>query len=222
MRSQYSADTYERRTGDFSHPVTQRFPRALPGSRIVRSEIPSRLNVTHGYDPNMPSIQSHHLPRHQHPSGYPDAGLMDGGGLRNRVFYPSVIPDSRAAPTVREVQSYADTPAPTKPNKQAAPSSRKRTCTDADLSPEAEDNLEDTTFQSRRSTRRSKRAKTSPKYDDGEEKIRKISKLKIKIAQGMGPKKGSLGPDGEVRTREDGRMEFRDVNNPEWSKHIHI
>lgn len=36
--------------------------------------------------------------------------------------------------------------------------------------------------------------------------------------EGRAPTKGSLGPIGEVRTGDDGQMEFRDVDDPMWSK----
>ena len=74
------------------------------------------------------------------------------------------------------------------------------------------------------STRLSKRVKASSRHDhtgaEREGRIRKVSKLSLKIAEGKAPKKGSLGPDGQVRIRPDGLMEFRDVDNPMWSKFI--
>lgn len=135
--------------------------------------------------------------------------------------YP--VPDSRPSPSIPEAQPEADTFEPNISSQRVTQSSRKRTSADAGfVSAEAEDNLEDATFESQTSTRRSKRTKTSPKNnetgDKDERRVRKISKLKLKITQGRAPKKGALGPNGEVRTREDGRMEFRDADNPEWSK----
>ena len=89
----------------------------------------------------------------------------------------------------------------------------------------------------RRSTRLSKIAKPSANTDtdndsnnddeegseDGAEgRIRKISKLNLRIANGEGPKRGAHGPIGEVRFGANGSMEFRDVDNPEWSKCMHV
>ena len=103
-------------------------------------------------------------------------------------------------------------------------SSKKRSRFDAGLSADVEENLGDAALDSRSLSRGSKRRKTSLKDNDGDvegdSKIRKTSKLQIKIAEGKGPKRGPLGPNGEVRVR--GRqLEFRDVNNPEWSKPFH-
>ena len=75
----------------------------------------------------------------------------------------------------------------------------------------------------RKRSRRSKANKYKTKGNEGqsekekENRERKISKYNQKIAEGKGPEKGSLGPKGAVRIR-DGQMEFKDVNNPEWSK----
>ena len=75
----------------------------------------------------------------------------------------------------------------------------------------------------RKRVRRSKGNKYKNHGNDGEnekeeeKRERKVSKYNKKIAEGKGPEKGSLGPKGVVRIR-DGQMEFRDVNNPEWSK----
>ena len=76
--------------------------------------------------------------------------------------------------------------------------------------------------QRKRATR-TKTNKYKTNGDEGENekekenRERKISKYNQKVAEGKGPEKGSLGPKGEVRIR-DGQMEFKDVNNPEWSK----
>ena len=74
----------------------------------------------------------------------------------------------------------------------------------------------------RKRSRRSKAIKYKTNGDGGEneekeKRERKVSKYKKRLAEGKGPEKGSLGPKGEVRIR-DGEMEFRDMNNPEWSK----
>ncbi|KAM0804759.1 hypothetical protein BDR22DRAFT_959851 [Usnea florida] len=70
-------------------------------------------------------------------------------------------------------------------------------------------------------SRRSKTIKYKTNGDGGEDeekenRERKVSKYKKRLAEGKGPEKGSLGPKGEVRIRG-GEMEFRDVNNPEWT-----
>ena len=74
--------------------------------------------------------------------------------------------------------------------------------------------------------KRSKRGKANKYKNHGDEgenekeeekRERKVSKYNQKMAEGKGPEKGSLGPKGVVRIR-DGQMEFRDVNNPVWSK----
>ena len=71
--------------------------------------------------------------------------------------------------------------------------------------------------------RRTKSNKYKTHGDEGENekeedrRERKISKYNQKIAEGKGPEKGSLGPKGMVRIRA-GQMEFKDLNNPEWSK----
>ena len=164
------------------------------------------------------------LPTYQPLTGYPDADLAGSGEFRDRGSHISPVQGSRAAPTSLQTEKEADMPVPEENSKRATQSSKKRTSADAGLSADAEDILKDATSGSQKSTRQSKRTKVSSKDNDGdkgEEKIRKISKLKAKIANGKGPKKGSLGPNGEVRTREDGRMEFRDANNPEWSKYMH-
>ena len=150
---------------------------------------------------------------------YPDAGLIDRGDLWDGMLQSNAMPDSRAATTVNEAQSEADTSA------SATRSSRKRTGADAGFSSaDVDANLEDTGHESRRSTRLSKRVKASSRHDhsgaEPEGRIRKVSKLSLKIAEGKAPKKGSLGPDGEIRIRPDGLMEFRDVDNPIWSKLI--
>ena len=73
----------------------------------------------------------------------------------------------------------------------------------------------------RKRSRRSKANKYKANGDEGEiekeKRERKVSKYNQKIAEGKGPEKGSLGPKGVVRIR-DGQMEFKDANNPEWSK----
>ena len=137
----------------------------------------------------------------------------------------SPVQGSRAAPISLETEKEANVPVWGERSKRFTQVSKKRTRADASFSAYAEDILEDATSGSRRSTGQYKRTKVSSKNNDtddkGEKKIRKVSKLKVKIAKGKGPKKGSLGPNGEVRTREDGRMEFRDATNPEWSKQMH-
>ena len=71
--------------------------------------------------------------------------------------------------------------------------------------------------------RRNKGNKYKNNGDEGknekekDKRERKVSKYNQKLAKGKGPEKGSLGPKGVVRMRGD-QMEFRDVNNPEWSK----
>ena len=57
--------------------------------------------------------------------------------------------------------------------------------------------------------------------NEAEPRVREVSKLNLKIANGEGPKRGANGPMGEVRFGEDGSMEFRDVDNPAWIKCIH-
>ena len=163
---------------------------------------------------------------HQRSLGYPDAGAIDRGSSSLEDSRLSTVPEPRAAPSILPSQLEVTASTSKKVNERVTRSSKKRTRVDAGSYSEIEDDLQDAKVDSRRSTRRSKRAKVSPEYDDdasddGEKRKRKTSKLKAKIAAGKGPQKGSLGPAGEVRTRKDGRMEFRDVNNPEWSKHIH-
>lgn len=159
-------------------------------------------------------------------SKYPDAGLIDRGGLRDGrddVARQNRVPGSAATNGFPETQMEVDIPVQEGTKKTTTRSSRKRTSNNAGLSSiDVEDKPEDTIRQSRRSTRISKRTKPQPRYndsdDEGEQRIRKISKLQIKIADGRAPKTGALGPMGEVRTRDDGRIEFRDVDNPTWSK----
>lgn len=159
------------------------------------------------------------------PLEYPDPGLIDRGDLwdemlqSNAVLQSNAMPDFRAAITVNEAQSEADAPA------SATQSSRNRTVADAGFSSAGVNaSREDSGHESRRSTRPSKRVKASSQHDhpgaEREGRIRKVSKLSLKIAEGKAPKKGSLGPDGQVRIRPDGLMEFRDVDNPMWSKLI--
>lgn len=175
-----------------------------------------QMSFGHGPTPYSPRLPSYGY------SQYPDTGLRDRSGLGDNSLYASVIPGSSAAPG--NLQGTG-TPAQETDVKRVTRSSKKRTSAEAGLSANAEDYHEDATSESRRSTRRSKRTKVTSKHndagDEGEEKIRKISKLNAKIAEGKGPKKGAHGPNGEVRLREDGRMEFRDVNFPEWSKFMH-
>lgn len=207
----------------------QRPRRALPTSREDmrerrESRVSSRPDATNSFNSNMTSTQSFHQQPFQSSARYPDAGLIDRGGLRDRFLQSRAVPGSGIGPPVPRSQ-----PEPTRftqedTNRSVTRSSRKRTRVDAGLSADAKDNLGDATPKSQRSTRRSKRTKTSSKEnntdDEGERKLRKTSKLNVKIAQGKGPKRGSLGPNGEIRIRGD-QMEFRDVNNPKWSKHIH-
>ena len=205
-----------------SHRVRSRLPGVLPTSQEdMRIR---RRPFFHGHTSSVPQPLDESPP--QSLSGYPDAGLIDRGGLRDRFLQLYPVPEFQAPPILPEAQSGVDKLAQKETEKRVTRSFKKRTSADAGLSAEAEDNSGDGTFESRRSTRRSKRTKTSPTYndsgDEGEPKrIRKISKLQAKIAAGKAPKKGSLGPNGEVRFREDGQMEFRDVNNPKWSKQIH-
>lgn len=152
--------------------------------------------------------------------------LLHQGRSSHEDTRSSTALEPRAAPSILPSQSEVDVSTSKKANERFTRSSKKRTRVDAGSYSEIEDDLPDTKVDSRRSTRRSKRAKVSPEYnddgsDDGEKRKRKTSKLKAKIAAGKGPQKGSLGPAGEVRIRKDGRMEFRDVNNPEWSKPVH-
>lgn len=127
-------------------------------------------------------------------SGYPDAGLIERGHL-----------------------AEFDTPASVNSSEGLPRSLRKRNSAAAGLSGDAESSSEDL----RSSTRLSKRIKASPECNGtGNGRTRKVSKQEKKIAEGKIPQKGSLGPKGEIRPRDDGRMEFRDTNNPEWSKYI--
>lgn len=159
-------------------------------------------------------------------SAYTDPGSNDPGRSSREVTGLSTVPEPRAAPSILPSQLEVDASTSNKASERVTRSSKKRNRADAGSDSENESDLEDTKVDSRRSTKRSKHAKVPPEHnddasDDGDRRKRKISKLNAKIAAGKGPQKGSLGPAGEVRTRKDGRMEFRDVNNPEWSKHIH-
>ena len=150
---------------------------------------------------------------------YPDPSLIDRGDLWDGMLQSNAMPDFRAATTVNEAQSEADAPVST------TQSSRNQTGADAGFSSaDVNASREDSEHESRRSTRPSKRVKASSQHDhpgaEREGRIRKVSKLSLKIAEGKAPKKGSLGPDGQVRIRPDGLMEFRDVDNPMWSKLI--
>lgn len=150
---------------------------------------------------------------------YPNPGLIHHGDLWDGMVESNAMPDFRAATTVNEAQSEADAPA------LATRSSRNRTGADAGFSSgDVNASREDPGYESRTSTRLSKRVKASSQHDhpgaEREGRIRKVSKLSLKIAEGKAPKKGSLGPDGQVRIRPDGLMEFRDVDNPMWSKLI--
>lgn len=218
MRSQRPRNTQPE-----NQNVARRGPGSLPTSRgdfrILKSQVPARLNLVHRH--NADSKQHFEPSPPPSPLGYPDPGLIHHDGFSRRAYQPNPVLKSQAAPEAR-----AESQAKEKTEVRRAKSSKKRTSAEAGLlSGDVEDDPEDATFESQKSTRRSKRAKTSLKQNDAgdevEKKRRKISKLNIKIAQGKGPKKGSLGPKGEVRTREDGRMEFRDIDNPDWSKFIH-
>ena len=150
---------------------------------------------------------------------YPDPGLIHRGHVWDGMLQSNAMPEFRAATTVNEAQSEADAPA------SATRSSRNQTGADAGfLSADVNASREDSGHESRRLTRLSKRVKASSRHDhpgaEREGRIRKVSKLSLKIAEGKAPKKGSLGPDGQVRIRPDGLMEFRDVDNPMWSKLI--
>lgn len=159
-------------------------------------------------------------------SKYPDAGLIDRGGLEERVddvAPQNHVPGSAVTNRFPEAHMEVDVSVQEGTKKQFTRYYRKRTSADAGLqSTNVEDKLGDTIGQSRRSTRVSTRTKPQPKYkdsdDEGERRVRKTSKLQLKIADGRAPRTGALGPMGEVRTRDDGRMEFRDVDNPMWSK----
>lgn len=120
-------------------------------------------------------------------------------------------------------QDGADASTSKKINKR---SSNKRTRVDDGSDSDAKENLQGPNADSRKRARQSKRVKPTPEYndddsDEGGRRIRKTSKLNAKIAAGKGPQRGSLAPNGEVRPNEEGQMEFRDMNNPEWSKYIH-
>ena len=159
-------------------------------------------------------------------SAYMDAGNNHRGRSSHEDARLGTVPEPRAAPSILPSQLEVDASTSKRANERVTRSSKKRTRVDAGSYLETEDDVQENNVDSLRSTRRSKRAKVSPEYndsasDDEDRRKRKTSKLKAKIAAGKGPQKGSLGPVGEVRTRKDGRMEFRDVNNPEWSKHIH-
>ena len=73
----------------------------------------------------------------------------------------------------------------------------------------------------RKRSRRSKADIYKNHDDEGEnekeKRERKVSKYNQRIAEGKGPERGLLGPKGAVRIR-DGQMEFKDLNNPKWSK----
>lgn len=206
------------------HQSAMRLPSALPRSRgnMQRQDLIST-------NPNV------HQPFQQSSSPwlpeYPDPGLIDRVDLwdeilqSNAMLQPNAMlqsnatPDFRTATTVNEAQSEADAPA------SATRSSRNRTGADAGFSSaDVNAGREDSGHESLRSTRLSKRVKASSQHDhtgaEREGRIRKVSKLSLKIAEGKAPKKGSLGPDGQVRIRPDGLMEFRDVDNPMWSKLI--
>lgn len=136
---------------------------------------------------------------------------------------PGTVQELRATSSILPSQLEADA---STSKRVSTRSSTKRTRIDAGSDSDAGEDLQDTKSDLRRSTRQSKRVKETPEYNDDasdekQRRIRKISKLRAKIAAGKGPKRGSLAPNGEVRTRKDGKMEFRDVNNPEWSKYIH-
>ena len=147
----------------------------------------------------------------------------DLSGLGNNTLPSSVLPGSITSLPNLQGRTDTATHAPRANVINATQSSKKRTSAEAGLSANAEDNHEDVT--SRRSTKRSTRTKVTSKHngagDEAEEKVRKVSKLNAKIAEGKGPKKGAHGPNGEVRIREDGRMEFRDADFREWSKPMH-
>lgn len=124
-------------------------------------------------------------------------------------------PDSRSIERGRVME--VNTPISVGSSERLRRSSRKRSSAATGVSGNAEASDEDL----RSSTGQSKRIRASPKCNDtGNGRTRKVSKQEQKIAEGKVPQKGSLGPIGEVQKRTDGRMEFRDTNNPEWSKYI--
>lgn len=201
------------------HPRTSRrapgtLPRSRRDHRRVNEHLPSVLHDDQGYsyDVPQPSQQSYY----QTSLEYPDAGLIDYGGLGSESL--SAL-GSRAVP---EAQPETSLPAPQRTNKH----SRVQNSTEASFFADVEDMIEDAPLESRSSTRQSKRTRAPPKYESNGTEVdgrtRKVSKLQTKIMEGKAPKKGLLGPMGEVRTRADGRMEFRDAENPEWSKSIRI
>lgn len=223
--SSHSGDPIIRQPSPWTHPQSSStYPDAGLIDFAALEEATLQANpITGSNIYHAPTHSSSQRPNSRRPSE--DVGLIGLGGPRGEAFRSNNISQSEAAPTLAEVHAEAEVPAPINTAKRVTRSSKKRTRVDADLvSTDVEDSLEDKTAGSRRSTRRCKSVKTSSRYnnagnesEDGVKKIRKVSKLNAKIAEGKGPKRGSLGPNGEVRTREDGRMEFRDLDNPEWS-----
>ena len=223
MGSQFSMDSHGRPYGQptdslSDHQRAMRLPGALPRSR---EDMQRPRMISTGPDIHWPSQQWSPLTLSEHP----DASLIDDDGLWDGVLWPNAVPESRAAPTIDEAQLGADAPAPEETNSYATSSFRKRTGADAGfLTTDVNANLEDSGHDSWRLTRQSKCIKVSSGHDhtgvERERRIRKVSKLSLKIAEGKAPKKGSLGPNGEIRIRPDGLMEFRDVDNPMWSKRI--
>lgn len=134
-----------------------------------------------------------------------------------RLYPLSMLGNPDAGLIERTRSANVDAPASVDSSEATTRSSRKRSSSTAGLSGEAQASSEDL----RSSTRPSKRIKASPKSNGtGDGRTRKVSKQEQKIAEGKVPQKGSLGPKGEIRGRDDGRMEFRDTNNPEWSKYV--
>ena len=152
-------------------------------------------------------------------TGFSEASLVGGGASWNNVFQANPLPLFQGA----QPETVPLTPEET--SNPRARSSQKRSRTDVDiLSDDVEEISDDAGCTSQGPTGVSKRTKTSLKQrnadNQGERRFRKILKLNSKIASDKAPKRGLYGPKGEVRTREDGRMEFRDVDYPEWSEYL--
>ena len=131
---------------------------------------------------------------------------------------------SEAASTVYRAQTEASLSPLEEPGKGTTRSYKKRKGTNPELlSTGVEDDFEHGVQESQESKRPSKRAKKGSNHedrgdDDDGKRIRKVSKLEMQIAEGKAPEKGSHEPKGELRIWENGLMEFRDAENPEWSK----
>ena len=157
--------------------------------------------------------------------GYPGPGLVDYGGSWNQFSQATPFPAHEATPVFPYAQTETVPLMTEDTNQRIAQPSQEWSRIDTNFLPaDIEENSEELGYTSQGPTTVSNCTEISVKQgnadDKGKGRVRKISKLNMRIASGKAPKRGYSGPKGEVRTRQDGGMEFRDVDNPQWSKYL--